>query len=993
MPEVIDSGDRGLGWPESYAEILPILRRQWQVDGDIYLSRQLSGGKSGALVYSVDIATQSFTGQAILKLDQAADPSWQEQHEADLHQRAIEDAPGFAAQHLPRLLHCVHHGNQIALLSTIAGRGLEYAEQWIDCSYDRQLEVIREVSSGLLEEWNVNYRLNAGMFMPQEVLQSWLGYRLDPAQGGRIHGFLSDQCGIPVDAPAIIFEGRWYPNPLAFANGSTAIPERVRLRGAVGHCHGDFHGLNLLVDRRLKTRPNYYFIDLALYQSEQFLFYDHAYFELANLLNLRGNASSGDWKSLVAQLSDDPTQHEPSELRPDDIGLIELTKALRQGLADWIERNEADRLAFMESQAILARMAVGLNFANKPMALASRQMAYFYAASNLKDYLKLNRIEWPRTGPEYKIGGAPHAADVARPEPKDLPAATAPDRAAPAAQAPTSTRAKPARAARASRGAPSPGDGRRRRSLLRLAVLCAAAVGLLVIAVLGGRELVTSRNGPSTVSAPAEGTTDSGLLPAPDGQPTTSLAVLPFRDLKADGDDGFADGLSIEIASVLARTGMIKMPGMSSTFKFKDDLDDVRAIGRALNVDYLLEGTVLRDGDNVRIAVSLVRAEDGFLIWSQTFRETMGNVFVTQEKIAERIGAELSTPLDIDADILKAERTDDPRAYELFVRGLAFLEHRGLALQDGMAVLERAVEINPDFAAAWGALSLVYNLIPTFVKEIDGRPVNVVVYYRKAKEAALRAQRIDPDLPVVHHAIGAMYQRERQWAAAEDAFQAALHSDPYAHRVMLTYGALLYTVGKQGEARALVDQAKEIDPLNELYNLWAAFLRWQGDQTEETITPIEDIFRRSPQYREIALRIVIDHRARAGELDKARDLIEACRGCSQALRTKASTMLDDAAAEPAGQLFDQYKDANILGYQLLYAVGGKEVTLEAFQYYGVDALRRLLFFTVPWTLVSVVGDSKEFYEIADDMGLVDYWRKRGWPDLCEPATDGGIACH
>ena len=434
------------------------------------------------------------------------------------------------------------------------------------------------------------------------------------------------------------------------------------------------------------------------------------------------------------------------------------------------------------------------------------------------------------------------------------------------------------------------------------------------------------------------------------------------------------------------------MPGMSSTFQFKGRLDDVRAIGQALNVDYLLEGTVLQNDDNLRIAVSLIRAEDGFLIWSQTFTETMGNVFVTQEKIAEAIGAELSTPLNIDADILRAQRTDNPRAYELFVRGLALLELRGLALQDAMAVLERAVGINPNFAAAWGALSLVYNLIPTFVKEIDGRPVNVVVYYRKAKEAALKAQRIDPDLPLVRHALGYMYQRERQWAAAEDAFEAALRSDPYAHRVMLTYAALLYTVGKQAEAQAFVDQASEIDPLNELYKLWAAFFRWQGDQTEQTIKPLESIFRRLPQYREIALRIIIDHRARTGELDKARDLIEACRGCSKALRTKALTMLDAASVEPADQLFDEYKDANIMGYQFLYAVGGANVTLDAFRYYGVDANRRLVFFTVPWTLASVLSQSDRFAEIADDMGLVNYWRSRGWPDNCEPKTDGGLIC-
>jgi TolB-like protein len=316
------------------------------------------------------------------------------------------------------------------------------------------------------------------------------------------------------------------------------------------------------------------------------------------------------------------------------------------------------------------------------------------------------------------------------------------------------------------------------------------------------------------------------LGPVHMAEAAASLTVLPFKNLSAEEDDGFTDGLSIDIASVFERTGVFKMPSMTSTFRFKGRGENSRAIGQALNVDYLLEGTVLRAGDDLTIAASLVRAEDGFLIWSQTYRQTLGEVFEVQEAIAKAIGEALATPLKIDSDILKAERTDDPQAYELCVRGQALLEQRGLALQDAMAVLERAVEIKPDFAAAWGALSLVYNVIPSFVTEINGRPVNAVIFYRRAKEAALTAQRIDPDLPVVRHALGSLYLRERQWAGAQDALEAALRNDPYAHRVMLTYGALLYTVGKRNEARAFIDQAREIDPLNELYNLWAAFMRW-----------------------------------------------------------------------------------------------------------------------------------------------------------------------
>ena len=297
------------------------------------------------------------------------------------------------------MLHSLHHGDQVAILSNIAGRGLEYAEPWVDCSHDRQLDVVRQVSTGLLDDWNADYRLKEGTQMPDQLLQSWLAHRIHPEQGGRIHGFLSDECGIPADSPAIIFDGHWYPNPLVFALGARPLPDRLQLRGAIGHCHCDFHGLNLLVGRHDGPDQGYYLIDLAMYESEQYLFYDHAYFELARLLFSRGGASAEGWKTIVNQLGRFRHDDEDHGLQTDDIGLIDLVCTMRQGVADWIERNEADRLSYMENQAMLARVAVGLNFSHKKLSLEQRQMGFFYAASNLMDYLKLNRVDWPKTVP------------------------------------------------------------------------------------------------------------------------------------------------------------------------------------------------------------------------------------------------------------------------------------------------------------------------------------------------------------------------------------------------------------------------------------------------------------------------------------------------------------------------------------------------------------------------------------------------------------------
>ena len=816
--------------------------------------------------------------------------------------------------------------------------------------------------------------------------------------------FLSDECGIPADSPAIIFDGHWYPNPLAFVLGARPLPDRLQLRGAIGHCHCDFHGLNLLVGRHDGPDQGYYLIDLAMYESEQYLFYDHAYFELARLLFSRGGASAEGWKTIVNQLGRFRHDDEDHGLQTDDIGLIDLVRTMRQGVADWIERNEADRLSYMENQAMLARVAVGLNFSHKKLSLEQRQMAFFYAASNLMDYLKLNRVDWPKTGPVFEIGAAAAESgeDVSNVETPQT-AAVLSRPADPAPQQPAAAVAKQPQANDPNSfanllyelrrrnvvrvaglyvviawlciqvvvalqtplrlpewsvafvavilgvGFPilcivawafelsasglqrtRPGDGSFHRGGFKAIVDYGVVAGIIVIIALSGRDLLPWRTAETVPVV-------SSSAPVPDQPAGTSLAVLPFANLNADGDDSFADGLTIEIFNVLAQTRAFRIPGITSTFQYKGNPGDLRSIGKALNVDYLVEGTVRRNEDNIRIEANLIRADDGFLVWSNSYRETMENVFVAQENIAREIGSALSTPLDIDADVLEAQRTNDPRAYELFVRGLALLEQRGAALTDAMRSLEIATNREPDFAAAWAALSLAYNFAPTYVRQFDDRPVRPEVYYRKAKEAALKASEIDPDLPMVRHALGNSYQRERQWAASEREYKSALLNDPNDHRVMLDYSGLLRSVGKHKLSLQYIERAQELDPLNAQYKMWATFLGWQNDKSEENIQIIENIFKETRQFRQIALRLIISHRVRTGELDKVYSLIDDCTNCTDALRSRTISMLDDSKVEQPEAFFQKYKNDNILGYQLLYTVGGEDLLLQGFEYIGLEA--------------------------------------------------------
>jgi TolB-like protein/Flp pilus assembly protein TadD len=429
------SSQSGLPWPSEFADLQAQIRAQWAVEGEIYLVRQLSGGKSGALVYAADLDSRDFGGQAILKFDRYPDAA-DEPNEAEQHRLALQQAPDYAGAHLPRLVNTFRQQERAAILSTIAGRGLEYAEPWLKCRYDRQLASARTLSRGILDGWNAGYRMAEGLRTPQELLQGWLGYRLDPERG-RIHGFLADEHGLTSEQASFVVDGEWLPNPLAFVEQRSRLPDHLQLRAATGNVHGDLHGYNVLVSTPAGGDPTYYLIDLALYQAGQYLFYDHAYFELTYLLALRDRGNPANWLSILASIEE--SGHGGMAAQGDDVGLVQLVDALRGQVFDWVDRREANRLSYMESQYLLARVAAGLCFAHRQISTESRTMAFLYAAHNLKAFLRHNDVDWPKYGPPFALasGDAKPAAEpeaAAAPEPRG-PAPANAFTAAPAAAA------------------------------------------------------------------------------------------------------------------------------------------------------------------------------------------------------------------------------------------------------------------------------------------------------------------------------------------------------------------------------------------------------------------------------------------------------------------------------------------------------------------------------------------------------------------------------
>ncbi len=406
-------------WPEEYAALEGVLLNQLGGESRIVILRTISEGKSGALVMVVDVSSESFTGQAILKLDQTRDSRRNQALEYERHEKAFEVAPEYAAEYLPKLVCAARQGNQVAALTTIAGRGLEYAMAWSNCSYGPQLETAIQLSEDLLERWNVDYVLDPDVRTPQHLLSAWLGHRLVRENGGRIHEFVETKCAFDPQAPTFLFDGDWFPNPLAFGNGQVELPETARLRPIRGNQHGDLHGKNVLVTKQFEVDPHYYLIDLDFYRDDGFLFYDHAIFELDYLLTSHETIRPRHWKAMMLNLVRDRPGVRDTGLTGVDIGIIQLVREFRDKPKQWVDRHQPNRLSFLESQHLLARVAAGLAIAHQLRDDRSRALGFLYAAYNVKDYLALHEFEWPKHGPAYAI-------EKLYENPADTPEATAP---------------------------------------------------------------------------------------------------------------------------------------------------------------------------------------------------------------------------------------------------------------------------------------------------------------------------------------------------------------------------------------------------------------------------------------------------------------------------------------------------------------------------------------------------------------------------------------
>jgi len=326
----------------------------------------------------------------------------------------------------------------------------------------------------------------------------------------------------------------------------------------------------------------------------------------------------------------------------------------------------------------------------------------------------------------------------------------------------------------------------------------------------------------SYIGSPKSPITDIDNIPS-----KISIAVLPFVDMSPNKDqEYFCEGMAEEIINALSHITDLRVVARTSAFSFKGKDMDIREIGKKLNVEVILEGSVRKSGDNLRVTAQLINIEDGYHLWSEKYERKLEDVFAIQDEISLAIVENLKVKLlsDEKNELLK-RYTENKEAYNLFLKGRYYWNRRSeVGFSKAFGFFERAIELDPDYALAYAGLADCYCMLSIHL----ARPEPFI---RKARIAAEKALSIDETLAEAHASLGFIkLTYDWDWLGSERSFKQAIHLNPHYPTANNWYALLLSILNRHDEAIHYMTQAWEYDPGSPIINRdLAVMYAWAGD--------------------------------------------------------------------------------------------------------------------------------------------------------------------
>ena len=287
-----------------------------------------------------------------------------------------------------------------------------------------------------------------------------------------------------------------------------------------------------------------------------------------------------------------------------------------------------------------------------------------------------------------------------------------------------------------------------------------------------------------------------------------SIAVLAFSDMSSAKDqEYFCDGIAEEIINHLTRIKSLRVSSRTSSFAFKAKSEDVRLIGQKLGVSAVLEGSVRKAGDKIRITAQLINAEDGCHLWSERYDREMKDIFAIQDEIARSIAATLQialTPRESSA-IGKAP-TSDLEAYDYYLRGKKFyFQYKRKGIEFALQVFTRAIELDPDFVRAYAGIADCCSFLYLYAGSHDE-------HREKANEMSRKALELDPDSAEAHASRGVACSLKKDYRTAEEEFETAIQLDPMLFEAYYFYARVCFVKGELQKAIQMYEKAVEVNP-------------------------------------------------------------------------------------------------------------------------------------------------------------------------------------
>jgi TolB-like protein/DNA-binding winged helix-turn-helix (wHTH) protein len=471
-----------------------------------------------------------------------------------------------------------------------------------------------------------------------------------------------------------------------------------------------------------------------------------------------------------------------------------------------------------------------------------------------------------------------------------------------------------------------------------------------------------------------------------------SIAVLPFVNMSADPEqDYFSDGLTEELINQLSQIDGLLVTARTSAFAFKGRSEDLRSIGEALDVAYILEGSTRKSGERLRITVQLIKVADGYHVWSETFEKRLEDTFATQDEITAAVAARVGPTLGVTARAADYGGTTSFEAYDHLLRGN--VEFAAFRMAAAIPEYQSALAIDAGYARAAAQLAVALSSF------LGTAPPDAASLERERDEATRRALEGAPSSPIALVAKMWLHSDHHEWVQADDACTAAFAAgkDPRAEGIC---GGFLTVTGRVRAGLPYREAARRADPLS--LNIGAAAARTYAMLgMQDPLARETERLRAIPGERWLGGEPMVIHlmhaRAPIGEI---RDQLESI--CAPDVRSTLCPIGPRAIRSPeqAPSLLREELEsvrrqnpAGAIGVaDLAVYFGDRELALEALSVFA-RAPGSSTFQGMWYPLLADVRTDPRFKTIVRDIGFVDLWRKTGrWGDFCRPLGDDDFEC-